>query len=1135
MFVFYTPFCKKGEMMQKRLIYMSLLTLVLFFSACGSGSGADTTQNTQESNTTTNENNSTTNENNATEEQSTTSGSTWSITSSIYNGELSKTVSIANTNCTLLQTSSGIGYNCNGLVNANKVFTYSEVAQVIAPSLVNVKSLNGEIYVAESNTTKEGIIGFWNHPLIFKNKMYSRYLDYYYGLATHYVNEYNLSAFTQDMTLESLESKKIYSHTQGEYYLFNTSFYNLMEENGFLYVPTLPLDEATSQSGIMKYSLERENITYEINNSPRLGKRQDITFDLTRGWMTPSNGKDIAFIDGFLMRRFDSCSGKEKTVEETRNHIRYIYSKLAGGSIEDSQIPPVSDEKRYFILHNQTFESMTFSSPTSYGYMDTTAPNHTTKTLLDDFIAKNGDAKSYRFAQSRSEMILEKGHIYFIAGIRYTASDTFDYEDVYIMQYSTAMELEATCLIGSDERVSELNVARQFYKLGSVLYFKMQKFSSTYLYAYDLDTKQVKFNYEINGTRLRSNLAADAMAITGNTIIVPQRVYAEDHPDDSYYYDLVFTVLDANDGHVIKQIKHSKFKNFAINDYISILSALIYGDSVYFTLKRSPHDNIDHSILVKIINPENKVQMTRYRGDNRFSGVLKTSLLELTSEPTSIRDKLIISLYEQLHDTDADLEDLNSSLLNYVASESLQTITKLLGVHTTPQEFGNEQNITVADVNETNSSSYAQSTPLYNTELYNANAQTFYVPLLTHVHYSSDSESGGFGEARIKVNAQYSCNKSYFRFPTYGSVKIEHDLLSTSNEGLGYDVEIPMLHVDYNYLQSYQLPLRYGIDAKEFDDLGWWETLKRRVKNNLKKLIDLGISIISGNYTQAACESANAIVSNAVSELNEGDTYYGSAMRIYTPNSNFGIEDNRSFREDTIKGSSGSVSLDAQATGNIIEGICSSTGVSATDIVSFATGLNANENWVKAKVKPTWHKGIVIKNMQVELEKIDILRSLPNYLNRSSNELVIKGKLGILGTQQIDELFSTYEEYTPTKQVEPFLISYDLKDKVKSNDLRNGYSFAPKMLHDANYTTASSGIIDSTSGIYLEMTLTSNNMQVGVFTDTLFLDEAIFTNEFTKSDKTYTKIIVKNFDLPAAYGTRPVNGYVTYKVSFSVE
>ena len=1188
--------------MQSYIFRILIASFLLFgFLGCGGGSSSSnhsSSEQGQNSNSGGGTNNTGNNNNgsNSSVNQDDTPSS-WHVASTLYDYDIKKSFFINGNKCEVWQDKEGIGYRCEDNLSSNGSFDYESVAKIVTPSLyhISMPSTNKEIVIAESNVSKMNF-SFLYPPIIYKgymyanlNRSYEKEINQKISLFNHYeVNEYNLSKFTQDTTLESLISKSIFTADREKPSLYSQSVSSMMEINGYLYFNAFPIygDAIEYNGGGAKFSmpeyLHYENHKYDLRNRRSVYSKDSYPIykyktvgcnylentnleQITHGWMVPGSGTKIAFLDKERMTQIDACSGKDiRVIEESLTAVgkscRYSVKVDQRDPKGDLSYQPlsVSNASHYFSINGDELSKTTFErqGKTHFGHSNVDKSIN----VLNDFIDKYGNSKSYTNLQLQDEMILDKNSLYLLGELRYDSEEaefsTYPkaYYDLYLFKYNTDLKLQEATLILSSKKTSLPPHTQHFYKYKENLYFKYDDEFIRKLISYNLAEKKISFTYKIDSSRIDPekyiipNVSMYDYAITGKTIILPLNLRSENGGDN--YFDLGFRVLDIDTGSVIKTIKSDRLKQFNRNDYtFKSMGSYVYGDNVYFVFKKSHEgegNDYTRSLLVKIASPGNKTKITRYRGDNRLTGVIRNAYIESALEPKNDKERLVIELYHYLNDNEADFNDLNRTLVNYIAKEKSTTLQTLFETPK-PQSAYTEYNLTSLDVNFTNIEQYDQTTPLYNTELL-GNTQTFYIPLLKEVAYSSTGEDGpnDLGEARLHINAQYGCQKSYFKFPYHGSYKLygfdpinsDREFNNPIPESLTFKTDVPMIVVDYDTLFENQSFLRYGIDAAEYDSLNTAEKITRTLKESIDSLISITASIAMGNYASTICSISNIITTYAINSMNEGDTYYGSAMRMYTVNSNFGIENNRTFSYDTIEGSAKSLKIDADAAGDLVENICAGVSLNPATIVSFITKADYDEKHVKAKVLPTWHRGIEIKKLDIKITDIKFVHTPLIYL-KSPHTLKIRGRIATLGTQNVTNAHHTK---SLKEELQPFAYQTKIHQDLSSDSNSQFKGWSNKIQqHPIEFEAifAKSGIQkhDSIAGTYLEMTFYSDDIQMGIFTDTLFLDEAIFTNNFIKNGKRYSKTVTKPFYFPDQTPAmkRPINGTVTYTVSFEVE
>jgi len=1156
--------------------------IILMISGCG-GSGATNTLNNNGGSL---ENNSTNN----TQEESNTSS--WHVASTLYDHDIKKSFSIEGNKCRIWENKDGIAYQCDDNLSSTAQFNYDKLAKVVTPYLYhnNLPSMDKEILIAESNVSKNDF-NFYYPPIIYKGKMYGNFGGRYEidnNGTTSYVNryevnEYNLSKFTQDMALESLISKKIFSANREISPIFSPSVSSIMELNGYLYFNAFPIKGGFYNDD--QVNLDYENHKYDIRNQKSVYtkashpiyiykknpsdsikcNRTEYTnvVSITQGWMVPGSGTKIAFLDGEKMTEIDACSGIDSKVTEGDEvlsgggpHYYCTYSVMVDQRENEMTSPfalSVSNDFNYFSVNEDELSSTAFErqNKTRFGHSNVDRSVN----VFNDFTTKYGNSKSYTHLQLQNELLLDGDALYLLGVMSYGSDDdTYNtlnaYNDLYLFKYNTNLQLQdATLLVSDTKKLLDLPVAKWFYKYKDNLYFKYDNGHSREFYSYNLENKKVNYTYHI-GSMYKNGVNWYDYAITGDTIILPQNINSS---KKGYDYDLVFTVLDLKSGSVIKTIRSDKLQiEDSTDTSLKSMGSYVYGGAVYFVFEKNYVGYGDHytrNILIKIDSPNNKTKVSRFKGDNHITGVIRNTYVESALEPKNIKERLILDLYRYIHSgNESDFADLNSTLVNYIANEKSVTMQELFQIQQTKANY-TEYNATTTDVNLTKIETYDQSAPLYNTELL-GNTQTFYIPLLKEVSYSSTGEDSvsDLGEARLHINAQYGCTKSYFRFPYKGSYKLfgfdpidsDREFGDPAPESLSFKTDVPMLVVDYQKLFDNQTFLRYGIDAVEYDNLDTVEMITATLKESLDSLVSTAASIAIGNYASAICSTANIITTYAINSLNAGDTYYGSAMKIYTAKSNFGIENNRTFTYDTIEGSAKSFKIDANSAGDLVENICAGVSLNPATVISFATKADYDEKHVKAKVLPTWHRGIEITHLKVQMSDLQLFQTPIQPLSQFhlAHTFKIRGRIATLGTQK-----TGYEAKTIKEELQPFLQQSKIIEDLVADSTKEFKGWNTKNYNhikfEANYLKGSTNgdKQDSVAGVYLEMTMYSDDMQVGIFTDTLFLDEAIFTDSFTKDGKKYSKTVTKPFYFPDEKPSmkRPKMGTISYKVSFEVE
>lgn len=1157
---------------------MALLFMLLFV-ACGGGSS------------TSNSNNGGTN----TPKKPTTPISpisSWNVSDALAHNTLVKKVTINGDVCTITQDENGISYICEGNLSSNRSFSYDTIASAIASDIKKATSTNTkDIVVAESNVTNENF-SFFAPPIIYKGMMYGSWGGYHTVkestlvdgvLQTNnvqkellHVDEYNLSKFNHDIPLEALISNHIYSSDVVRSYLAgNTIPTNLIELDGYLYFTARSKNTGNVKVNtthgtyyeMLKYAPNKKEFIYDKVSKPLFVHyymndgcpSPNFNGDyvaIAQGWMVPSSGTNIAFLHGERETQISMCSGLDVMVSEMDG--KCAYSSLVQQNETQYTDPftlSVSNPLYYYAINGDTITQTAFNRQgktyTGLSSVDKRVD------VLDDFKAHYTGSTTYQSLQLLNAPVMDQmqNKIYMLGVLAQKSKEDYQaYMDLYLFEYDTDLHfLSAHKITQSKEKIllGGVNPYNHLYKYNNKIFFVYaNSMNKPKLYAYNLNTYTIDYTYT-----LANNLRPSAInpldgydyAITGNTIIMPQNIKLADDATNNHYqnYQLSFDVIDINTGKLLKRITHPSLKILGGFDYkIAVQSAYVYANNVYFVIRKKYNghgDDYTRNILVKINAPHNVTQVTRYRGDSRLNGVIRSFEVTSNFKPKNEEQKLIYNLYNFLNTPASSSADLKVSLLNTITKEKGLTSTAQLFIANNTAKTYTAYKPTYTPVTLSKDFNYSQTTPLYNQELV-TNTQKFYIPLLKKVTYSSSNDGSDLGEARIKINTQYACTKAYFNFPAHGSVKIlgfnptddsfEFKDKNNMPQALSFYPKIPMLMVDYSNVLNDQTLLRYGIDAIEHDSLDTIEQITETIKSNLDSLISTGISIVTGNYASAICSTANIITNMTVDNLQTGDTYYGSAMKIYTGNSNYGIDNTQNFKADYIEGSATSYTIDADSAGNVVEGICSGLSLDPVALYSFVTKADIHKKHISAEVTPTWHKGIVIKHLKVTLVDTQFFNQkiTPITQFHPGHTFDVDGYIGTLGTQE-------HMYAGASAPYRPFNDQISIYEHFTQGDPFHGWNYKNKTLLNIDYSTNAAPNLASMAGVYIEMVFYSDSMQMGVFSDTLFLDEAIYTNNFTKNGKDYSITLTKPFMFPdgSLNFKKIINGNVTYKVTFTVK
>ncbi len=517
-------------------------------------------------------------------------------------------------------------------------YTFFNFSTTEGKASILTEEPNSGIYVAQSSETTKNIYAFWNHPLLYNDKVYTRLyrrFDFNVDKGMQVV-EYDLSKFTSDTSLDTLLSSTIYADEQAaaDTANFNQRYYDLLQLDNALHFSILPKDkEIKSQSGRMKYDLSSKTVDYTIHTDPIQGKYHNTTFDLTRGWFMPfNNNESIAIIEEGVARVMDPMDGASYTYGD----YDYLSDGVNSGNYTDG-IPPVIKDSRFFFA-SQKFYSVAIlanEAYVDYGWRNYgNDPEYIESDILEDFKALYTGTKEYRLANyggnssglGTPELIVDGEYIYNIAKLSYDNSDNNLMHDFYLLKYDTQANLISIELLEEGTDIYNIFYAYQPYKYKDNLIFKVAKSSYNYLYSYNLTTKSYNFKYQIGTKELAGYMKRDgaitSYIVTGESIILPEFIKSSTQEEYSFYFDLVFKVLDINNGTVLKTLSHKALKNMRKgDDGIAVMSSLSNESSAYFFAQKNSKSAID-KLIIKIDTPDNSVPKSQYRFDNQHSGII---------------------------------------------------------------------------------------------------------------------------------------------------------------------------------------------------------------------------------------------------------------------------------------------------------------------------------------------------------------------------------------------------------------------------------------------------------------------------------------------------------------------------------
>jgi len=501
-----------------------------------------------------------------------------------------------------------------------------EASKICNPSTgvcEDFKSSDG-INLAISSGENEKLYKIINSPLLFKGKLYTQLfrdvtIDEERALK---VVSYDLSKFTSDTTLESLLDKTIYEQVGPNFSdsNFNTRLYPPEEIDNMLYFETLPKKEAKGQNCFTKYDLDNEVEVYHVENTPVQGEDLNTTFDLARGFFIPFNdNQNIAITEDAMIRVINPADG----LSYKYGQYDYLSNGLWGGSYTNQKAFP-SNETSLFVGDGIKFVATTFLADpqyVEYGSRNINDPKYKEKDIFVDFMGKYTGDKQYTKLSSKESsfsMIIHDNNIYFFVGLVYENKDggIYDKKDLYLLRYDTDANLQDITFIDTDNNIMFAEITN-LYKYNENLYFRYKTTDKEELCAYNILEKKFKFRYEIGTSALYSANLVNTYVITGDTIIIPEISYQ----NESYVYDIVFKIIDINDGKVIKTLRHKDLRNLSEDNRTTLKFSFSDKDAVYF-VGENKKDKIIKNIIVKI-DSNNKIEKSRARFDNHHTGIVK--------------------------------------------------------------------------------------------------------------------------------------------------------------------------------------------------------------------------------------------------------------------------------------------------------------------------------------------------------------------------------------------------------------------------------------------------------------------------------------------------------------------------------
>lgn len=492
------------------------------------------------------------------------------------------------------------------------------------------------VYLAESNETDRNGYLFYTHPIYIDSKLYTRQ---YRNIASSsgvgmQVIAYDLASFNSDLNLSTLPASTLYVQEGPGYTTarFNQRYYDIAEVDGALYFSTLPENTATlSQSSYIKFTLAADSEVYHQQGTPWMGEYLDTTFDLARGWFLPFGSDNyMGVVEDGVVKAFETDTGDFYKTDV----YDYFGRGYTAGAYTDGR-PPVGNNDHFFFADQKLVNATFSSSVVDYGARDFTHdPDYKVNDILGDVNAIYSGPKVYTQANYNgagtgaiSPLVLDGDNLYCIALLAYDDSDGYTKHDMYLLEYDGTSVLQQMHLFGEESTVGNFIDITQVYKYKENLYFKFRYDGKAEFCSYGLTTHAYNYRILIGDHPRLPDLPWTAYAITGDHVIIPQKIKtaeydAENSTESTFYYHLVFKVYDLADGTLVETLRHKDLMGlYSSLDDTDIYDAYSDGESVYFTgEKRS--NTFNRNIIVKISSPGNKVYLSRFRGDAHLSGVL---------------------------------------------------------------------------------------------------------------------------------------------------------------------------------------------------------------------------------------------------------------------------------------------------------------------------------------------------------------------------------------------------------------------------------------------------------------------------------------------------------------------------------
>lgn len=491
------------------------------------------------------------------------------------------------------------------------------------------------VYLAESNESDKNGYMFFTHPVYIGTTLYTRqYRAYNFDVdAGMKVIAYDLASFGSDVNLSDLYVSTLYEQDGPNYTTahFNQRYYDIAEVGGALYFSTMPESVDTlSQSSYIKYEISSDSELYHQKATPWMGENLDTTFDLARGWFLPfNNDTQMGVVEDGINKVFWNDAGAFYKY----NVYDYFGAGETAGLYTDGR-PPVGNDDHFFFAAQKLYNVSYLSDHVEYGARRYAQdPEYKINNILNDALSMYSGSKVYTNANNSgdlsavSPLVLDGNTLYCVAFLSYEDSNGFTKRDMYLLEYDGASTLQKMTLLGEESTAGNYFDVTQLYKYKNDLYFQFRHDGESEFCSYSLTTDAYNYKLAVGDHPRFDDLPMSAYAITGDEVIIPQKIKtadydAENSTESTFFYHLVFKVYNISDGTFVKTLQHKELMGLRYPDNdVYIYDAYSDDDSLYFTGKRSSSDR-KHNLLIKIDSSGNSVNLSRFRADAHLSGVL---------------------------------------------------------------------------------------------------------------------------------------------------------------------------------------------------------------------------------------------------------------------------------------------------------------------------------------------------------------------------------------------------------------------------------------------------------------------------------------------------------------------------------